>query len=681
MVPTTADPAVFLRWRMLRSSIAAGQWLLPSLLALLFVSLADATSRRLILGLNKYSHDAAICVIDALEEKVLFSQAKERLSGRKHEGGAVGELVAYALRYLQAEESDVHTVVSNNHHFRVLPFERRVPWAVATNYVPADYADRLNLLPAARHLELSHHLAHAWSVAGSAPFPGGLVLVMDGMGESYRAMREDMSGVETTSDYMHDLRLLKKLGADGFVGVPTVLQPSSGYREAESAYVFDGSSLRPVFKRWTRERSPSELFNHGFENMESLGAVYSRISAHLLGDWNACGKVMGLSSWAGKHRRDSEKWIFGEDTEINLGFEFHHKYKLMTGNPFSENEFKVDWDIIDSLPDPNQFEANNFGRSAVLAASVQSDLESSALELVASLKSSTNQANLALAGGVALNSVLNGRILKEGGFENVYIPPGPGDEGVAVGCAMYGLHRFKEEAQSRDAANDATTPIKRISFGAYQGASFDDEAVREAVSEYGGWIEVQRLDEERAVAEDAADALSEGKVVAWFQGRSEFGQRALGSRSILADPRREEVRRFVNERVKQREWWRPLAPSVLEEYSREWFDLDTPNASPYMSITCTVREQYRERVPAICHIDASARLQVNGNNNAKHVHYNIFCRLFWNPTIPCITNLFQRFTAGVASPWCSTRPSIESPSRSSKRHRRRSRPFSQREAD
>ena len=566
------------------------------------------------MGLNKYSHDAAVCVIDALEERVLFSQAKERISGRKHDGGAVGGLVQYALSYLGADPSDVHTVVSNNHHFRVLPFERRAPWAAALNYVPRDYCDPLNLLPSARHLELSHHLAHAWSVAGSSAFPGGLILVMDGMGESYRAMREDAVGTESASDYMHDLRLLKTYGSDGFVGVPTALQPSSGYREAESAYVTDGQSLRPVFKRWTRERSPSELYNHGFENMESLGAVYSRVSAHLLGDWNACGKVMGLSSWADKHQRDTEKWIFGEDSKVNLGFDFHHRYKLMAGNPFSENEFRVNWDVIEALPDPNRFDAETFGRAAVIAASVQSDLESSALALISSLRQSTNQAHLALTGGVALNSVLNGRILKEGGFESVYIPPGPGDEGIAVGCAMYGLQRFREDTKSSlnpvENQDESVVPLKRIEFGAYQGASYEEEAIREAITEYGGWITVQRLDDELALIEDAATSLDEGKVIAWFQGRSEFGQRALGSRSILADPRREEVRRFVNERVKQREWWRPLAPSVLEEQATAWFDIKSGNSSPYMSITSSVIEEYRALVPAICHIDDSARLQV-----------------------------------------------------------------------
>lgn len=180
--------------------------------------------------------------------------------------------MAYGLQTIGATVADIDRVVTNNHHFRVIPFEKRIPFYKNLNYVPEDYNNPLNLLPNAKHHELSHHLAHAWSVVGTAPFSNGLVVVMDGMGESYKAMMEDMTGAEADSgDYMHDLKLIKAFGSSAFVGQPTSLFPGSGYREAESAYVFDKDSIRPVFKRWSRERSPPELYNHGFENMESLG--------------------------------------------------------------------------------------------------------------------------------------------------------------------------------------------------------------------------------------------------------------------------------------------------------------------------------------------------------------------------------------------------------------------------
>jgi hypothetical protein len=223
------------------------------LLRLFLVVLLVTTSRgyvrrldlraQLIVGLNKYSHDASCCIVDASSGKVLFTQAKERLTRSKHAGGGVGELVNYGLQAVGATVGDVATVVSNNHHFRVLPFERRLPFAHALGYTPMEYLDPSNLLPNAQHFELSHHLAHAWcvrdtvwrdrkrlvalsahsspsplplpphprrSVVGTAPFDAGLVVVMDGMGEAFRAMAEDAAGLEEASgDYMHDLKLLK----------------------------------------------------------------------------------------------------------------------------------------------------------------------------------------------------------------------------------------------------------------------------------------------------------------------------------------------------------------------------------------------------------------------------------------------------------------------------------------
>ena len=234
---------------------------------------------KLIIGLNKYSHDTSCCVIDAKSGKILFAQAKERITRKKHDGGGSAEIVRYALDYLDASIDDVALVVSNNHHFRVHPFEKRLPFAAAVKYVPNDYLDQYNLLHNAKHMELSHHLAHAYSVAGTSTLSDGLILCMDGMGESYRAMVEDMIEGGDSSTYMTDLRALKSLSEtqlQQFIGIPRNLIPGAGYREAESAYLMSTDSdgvrrLSPVFKRWCRERSPPELYNHGFENMDSMG--------------------------------------------------------------------------------------------------------------------------------------------------------------------------------------------------------------------------------------------------------------------------------------------------------------------------------------------------------------------------------------------------------------------------
>jgi predicted NodU family carbamoyl transferase len=237
-------------------------------------------SRELVVGLNKYSHDASCCIVD-MEGNVLFTQAKERISRKKHDGGSVGDLVDYALDAIGAKTEDIVAVVSNNHHHRVLPFESEFEFMDSLGYLPnKKYMEPSNLLKHAKQFELSHHLAHAWSVVGMTPFDadeGGLIVCMDGMGETYKAMVEDVSGAETNSgDYMHDIKLIRGYADQPFVGQPRVLLPGTEYREAESAYIFNGTALVPVFKRWSRQRFPPQVYNEGFEYMESLGAIYSR---------------------------------------------------------------------------------------------------------------------------------------------------------------------------------------------------------------------------------------------------------------------------------------------------------------------------------------------------------------------------------------------------------------------
>jgi hypothetical protein len=170
---------------------------------------------------------------------------------------------------------------------------------------------------------------------------------------------------------------------------------------------------------------------------------------------------------------------------------------------------------------------------------------------------------------------------------------------------------FTKSVSRQKATTLPSLPQKQQPFPAYQGRDFTADVIAEALADMEPWVDVQTFATEEEMLADAVMRLDEGKVLAWFQGRSEFGQRALGARSILADPRDLSMRRVINERVKQREWYRPLAPSVLDEHVGEWFeDLKSgENASPYMSLTAKVRPEKAHRVPAICHVDNTARLQ------------------------------------------------------------------------
>ena len=246
------------------------------------------------IGLNKYSHDAGACLISTCGQHSIIVP-NERLSRLKHDGGDTAAATRHALEAVGSSIEDVVAVCANNHHHRVAPFEGRLPWSVPMGLCATSALSDDNLLPGVPHFELSHHLAHVWCATTQAPFERGLVVVMDGMGETFAAMQ----AARDDTRYMHDLRLPE---ATGYVAVPqgsSTLGAPPGHREAESAYLFEGSTLSRVFKRWVPQRSPSELYNHGFENLESVGALFSRVSSHIFGDWNACGKVMGLAPWAG----------------------------------------------------------------------------------------------------------------------------------------------------------------------------------------------------------------------------------------------------------------------------------------------------------------------------------------------------------------------------------------------
>jgi hypothetical protein len=261
--------------------------------------------------------------------------------------------------------------------------------------------------------------------------------------------------------------------------------------------------------------------------------------------------------------------------------------------------------------------------------------------------------------------VLNGRVAREAGFEHVFVPAWPGDEGIAMGCAAFALHRLAppsafpprplalrklsaKGSPTQGATMKGSTwihrrpPPRRAPLGPYQGKRYSDEDVQSAIDEMSPWCEEVEPSElsarvppsspradaqgEEGVAAAggaaaggaaaggaalaaAVEALAQGEVICWFDGRAEVGARALGSRCILADPRRRDMHARVNE-VKRREMFRPLAPSVMAEEVQGWFDGVPPlDSSPYMSITASVRAERRDDVPAITHVDGSARLQ------------------------------------------------------------------------
>jgi carbamoyltransferase len=229
-----------------------------------------------------------------------------------------------------------------------------------------------------------------------------------------------------------------------------------------------------------------------------------------------------------------------------------------------------------------------------LAWRIQDDTERVLLARARWLRETTGARNLCLAGGVALNCVANGRLAREAGFDNVWIQPAAGDDGIAIGCAYYGHLELQKK------------PRTFVMNHAYLGKPYKAEDIEKTASSGLARLSIVKTASQN-ICTDTAKVLAEGKVVGWFQGRSEFGPRALGNRSILADPRTPEMKDILNKRVKFRQAFRPFAPIVLHERADEIFE--GKGDSPYMLMAKPVAPEWRNKIPAVVHVDGTARVQ------------------------------------------------------------------------
>jgi carbamoyltransferase len=348
-----------------------------------------------------------------------------------------------------------------------------------------------------------------------------------------------------------------------------------------------------------------------------------------------------------------------------LGFKVNSgEYKLMGLAPYGEPRYCdiIRDNLIDLKPDgsfrlsmeyfnyctgltmTNEKFASLFGMPATpegqpltqkhmdIAASVQVVLEEAMLRLTRSLAAEYGQKNLCLAGGVALNCVANGKIARDGKFDHIWIQPAAGDAGGAIGAALLGYHYAGDNERF---LNGGTPSVDAMS-GSFIGPSFTDEEIAQRLTAEGARFEM--VEDTEVMLDRTAQALAEGCAVGWFQGRMEFGPRALGNRSILADPRNAEMQKTLNLKVKYRESFRPFAPAVLAEDAQEWFDLDRP--SPYMLLVADIAQGKRletkagqndlsgldklkvprSQIPAVTHVDYSARVQTVDRETNPRFH-------------------------------------------------------------
>jgi carbamoyltransferase len=271
-----------------------------------------------------------------------------------------------------------------------------------------------------------------------------------------------------------------------------------------------------------------------------------------------------------------------------------------------------------ALGSPREPESDILDLHKDIAFAVQDLCEAAMVNVVKLALEKTKSKNLCLAGGVALNSKANGKIVASGIVDNLFVQPAASDDGVALGAA---LAPFLDNGQR--------LPLKPMRH-AYLGPAFDDDAIAAALTTYK--IRHSKLSDPAATA---AELLSQGKILGWYQGRMEFGPRALGSRSIIADPRDPEMNAKVNNAVKFREWWRPFAPSFKKEAAPEY--LESAYDSPFMILTAQVRPEKRDVIPSVTHVDGSARPQTV-EQQINPLYYRLIDEFGKHTGVPVIMN-------------------------------------------
>ena len=524
-----------------------------------------ARHQKYILGISCFYHDAAAALV--CDGQIVAAAQEERFTRKKHDAGFPAQAIAFCLAHAGITSADLAAVVFYDKP--LLKFDRILEtylacaphglrsflmamplWLKEKLWIPSLIRDTLEydgLL-----LFTEHHEAHAASAFFPSPFDRAAILTMDGVGEW-----------ATTSYGAGAGNRISLIGELRFPQSPGLLYSAFTY--------FTG------FKVNSAEYKVMGLAPYG--EPKYVRAIYD----HLI-DLKADGSF-----------------------RMNMEFFDYCAGLTMTGPKF---------DALFGGP-PRRPESPLTQREMDLARSLQEVTEEIMVRMARHVHRETGERNLVLAGGVALNCVGNGRVLREGPFADLWIQPAAGDAGGALGAALFAWYTYFDNPRSADGVKDAQQ-------GSFLGPGFSDEEIKSALD---GFHAVYRQVERSALAPLAADLLAGEKVIGWFQGRMEFGPRALGARSIIGDARSRTMQSVMNRKIKFRESFRPFAPSVLAEKTSKYFAIE--HVSPYMLLVAPVQpalhirmtaqeEQLfgidkllvpRSTIPAVTHVDYSARLQ------------------------------------------------------------------------
>lgn len=351
----------------------------------------------------------------------------------------------------------------------------------------------------------------------------------------------------------------------------------------------------------------------------SYGMLYTAFTHYLGFDSNDEYKVMGLSAYGKPNMKDKVKSIvrFSDENVVDIDLSyFQHpgfSHKTGWGEKYFSKKLEMEFGPARSNGEP----INNHYED--VAASLQQGYNKIGVEVAANLQRQTGALNLCITGGVGLNGVMNMAIMKNSGFKDFHFISAPDDAGVGLGAALWVHHAIQGNT-------------KRIKLDTpYWGISFSNDFIKKEIENY----RYRNVIELNDPAKTAANLLSKGYIIGWFQGRAEFGPRALGNRSIIGDPRPAEFKDIVNARIKFREEFRPFAPSVMAEYASRYFDL--PGDSPYMLQICDVVKEKRSEIQAVTHVNGSARPQTV-RREVNPLYYNLIKNFYEITGTPLILN-------------------------------------------
>jgi carbamoyltransferase len=510
-----------------------------------------------ILGINAYHGNASAAIV--CDGRLVAAVEEERFNRVKYAAGFPSHAIRYCLREAGLELKDIdHVAVPRNPYARLgtkLFYAMRMPTFARERVkvlakftgIPQALAQAFETDPAkiaAKFHRVEHHQAHLASAFFVSPFERAALLSADGLGDFASTMWGSGDG--------------NRMKIDGAIAFP-----------------------------------------------HSLGLFYSAVTQYLgflkFGDEY---KVMGLAAYGEAAQLDALRDIVrtnGNGFRLGLEYFTHHR----TGPEMS-------WADADKTPALGTLFSEAMERRLGpkrnpeepleqrhrnLASALQARLEEVYLGMLKKLGERTGLKAVCLAGGVAFNCVANGKIFDTTGFEQVYVQPAAGDGGLAVGAAYYVWHQILGK------------PRSFVMDHAYWGPGYTRDEIRHAIEAKGLGISGCRVEELAGdnLMQRTAAIVADGKILGWFQGRAEWGPRALGNRSIVADPRRGEMKEILNQRIKHREIFRPFAPSILAEVTGEWFEKSHP--SPFMTLAYSVRPEKREKIPAPTHVDGTGRLQ------------------------------------------------------------------------